>query len=142
MTETLIEPQSNVMPEEIRRAVGVLWLSVLLGVVASLVNWRLFDRSEDPVFSVVVQIFTFGFMALLIWKISQGRNWARVTWLVFFVGGCLINVLFTLFSKTYRVGVFGSFFPAAVFVVQTAIQFYAIVLLFTAKGRTWFARKP
>jgi len=138
MTETLIEPQSNVMPEEIRRAVGVLWLSLLLGVVSSLVNWH---RIEDPVFAVVVQIFTSGFMALLIWKISQGRNWARVTWLVLFVGGCLVNVLFTLFSKTYRVGVFGSFFPAAVFVVQTAIQFYAVVLLFTAKGRTWFVRK-
>ena len=141
MTETLIEPRSNVMPEAVRRAVGVLWLSVLLAVVSSLVNWRIAERAEDPLVSVAARIFTFGFMALLIWKISQGRNWARVTWLVILVGGSSITMLLALFFKTYRIGVFGSFFSAAVFVIQTALQSYAIVLLFTARGGTWFARK-
>ena len=141
MTKTLIEPRSNVMPESVRRAVAVLWLSVLLAVVSSLVNWRIAERAGDPLVSAAALIFTCGFMALLIWKISQGRNWARVTWLFILVGGSSITMLLTLFSKTYRIGVFGSFFLAAIFVIQTAIQSYAMVLLFTARGWTWFVRE-
>jgi hypothetical protein len=47
MTETLIQPDSSIMPVEIRRAVGVLWLSLLLAffdtshpLAARLSLWR------------------------------------------------------------------------------------------------------
>ncbi len=127
------------MPREVRRAVGVLWLSLLLAFIATIIDWR--HVSRDGVgFTVFVQIFSDGLLALLIWKISQGRSWARITWLLLFAGGVLIVVLFIVYSRTYRAGVFGSTFTTVIFAIQTAIQLYATVLLFTAKARAWFLR--
>jgi predicted neutral ceramidase superfamily lipid hydrolase len=139
MTETLIQPDSSIMPGEIRRVVGILWLSLLLALIATLIDWRHVSRYGVG-FTVFIQIFSYSLWAILIWKIGQGRSWARITWLLLFAGGALISVLFTVYSGTYRAAVFGSSFSAVVFVVQTAIQFYAFVLLFTPKGRAWFLR--
>ena len=77
MTETLVQSELKMRPVEIRRAVGVLWLSLLLAIVATIIDWRHVYR-KNVAFSVVVQIFTYGFLALLIWKVSKGRNWARI----------------------------------------------------------------
>jgi hypothetical protein len=140
MTETPIQPESKVMPVEIRRAVSVLWLSLLLAAIATAVQW-LQIYLEDPVSAVVDHILAWVFFALLIWKISQGRGWARITWLFAFVVGWLLTVLFALFSNTYRAVVFHSPFSEGIGLVQVAIQFYATVLLFTSNGRTWFLQK-
>lgn len=140
MAEMLIVPESNVMPAKVRRAVGVLWLSLLLGLVAALVGWRQVHH-KNPVFSVVVQILVFGFFALLIWKMSKGRNWARFTWLILFASGFVLDFLITLFSRTHRGVVFRSPFSTVVFVLQTAIQLYATFLLLSSQGRIWFLRK-
>lgn len=139
MIETLIPPDSNIMPVEIRRAVRVLWLSLLLAFIVAIIDLRHVSR-YDVGLTVFVQIFSGGLLALLIWKISQGRSWARITWFLLFAAGALIVVLFTVYSRTYRAGVFGSTFSAAFFAIQTAIQFYAAVLLFTPNGRSWFLR--
>jgi hypothetical protein len=139
MIETLIPPDSNIMPAEIRRAVRVLWLSLLLAFIVAIIDLRHVSRYHVG-HTVFVQIFSDGFLALLIWKISQGRSWARITWLLLFAAGALIVVLFTVYSRTYRAGVFGSNFSAVFFAIQTAIQFYAAVLLFTPNGRSWFLR--
>jgi hypothetical protein len=139
MTETFIQPDSNIMPVEIRRAVGVLWLSLLLTFIATVIDWRHVSRYGVG-FTVFAQIFPMVFWALLIWKIGQGRSWARITWLLLFVGGGLITVLFIVYSRTFRDGVFGSTYSAGLFLIQTAIQVYATVLLFTAKAREWFLR--
>ena len=129
------------MPVEIRRAVSVLWLSLLLSVTATtIIDWRHVYR-VDTTFSVVVQILNNSFFALIIWKVSQGRSWARITYLLVFAGGCLLIPLLAVFSETYRAAVFGSLFSAVVVVVQATIQLYATVLLCTSKGRTWFLRK-
>jgi len=127
------------MPVEIHRAISIVWLSVSLIVIATIGNWWLVPP-KHPAFSVILQIFNVAFFAFLIRKISRGRNWARIIWLVLFVGGCCVVMLFALVSKVYRAGVFYSPFSMVVFVVQAAIQFYATVLLCTSKGRAWFLR--
>ncbi len=139
MTETLIQPDSNIMPVEIRRAVAVLWLSLLLAFIATIIDWREVSRYGVG-FTVFVQVFSDGLWALLIWKIGQGRSWARITWLLLFAGGALVVALFTVYSKTFRAGVLGSVSSAVFFGIQTAIQLYATVLLFTTNGQAWFAR--
>jgi uncharacterized membrane protein YuzA (DUF378 family) len=141
MTETVGPPESKAMPVEIRRAVNVLWLSLLLSVTAATIaDWRQVYRL-DSTFSVVVQVFENSFFALIIWKVGQGRSWARITYLLVFAGGCLLIPLLAVFSETYRAAAFGSRFSVVVLVLQTAIQLYATVLLCTSKGRTWFLRR-
>ena len=139
MTKTLIQPNSDIMPVEIRRAVGVLWLSLLLNFVAMVADWRHVSRYGSG-FTLFVQIVPIIFLALLIWKISQGRSWARITWLLLFAGGGLITVLFTVYSRSFRNGVFGSTYSAGLFTIQAALQVYATVLLVSAKAREWFLR--
>jgi hypothetical protein len=139
MTETLIQPHSSIMPVEIRRAVGVLWLSLLVTFIDTVIHWRHVSRYGVG-FTVFVQIFPMVFWAVLIWKIGQGRSWARITWLLLFAGGGFITVLFTVYSRTFRDGVFGSTYSAGLFGIQTAIQVYATVLLLTAKAREWSLR--
>jgi hypothetical protein len=138
--ETVGSPESKAMPVQIRRAVSVLWLSLLLSLTAAtIMDWRHVYVS-DTTFSVVVQLFENSFFALIIWKVSQGRRWARITYLLVFAGGCLLIPLLATFSEAYRAAAFGSAFSLVVVVVQTAIQLYAAVLLCTSKGRTWFIR--
>jgi hypothetical protein len=144
MTETLVQPGSDVMPMEVRRAVGVLWLSLLLACIGAIIaDWNRVSR-EGFAFAVFIQIFSYGLWALLIWKISQGRRWARITWLVLFACGALAIVFLALGalggSKT-AANYFDSPFSAAIVVVQTAIQSYATVLLFSRTGGTWFLQK-
>lgn len=135
MIETLVQRESSAIPVEIRRAIITLWLSVSLSVIATVANWWLVGPKHPA-----LQIFNIAFFMLLIWKVSEGRNWARITWLVVFMGGCCLVLLFALLSRVYRAEVFRSPFSVVVFVVQASIQFYATVLLCTSKGRAWFLR--
>jgi hypothetical protein len=144
MTETLVQPTSNVMPMEVRRAVGLLWLSLLLTCIAAIIaDWNRASRKGFG-FAVFIQIFAYGLWALLIWKIGQGRRWARITWLVLFACGALTTVFLALGalggSKT-AANDFDLPFSAVIVVVQIAIQSYATVLLFSRTGGTWFLQK-
>jgi len=143
MTEMLAS-ESNVMPVEVRRAIGVLWLSLLAGFVAGIVeDWnRPSPKGVD--LAVFIQIFVYGLWAFLIWKISLGSRWARVTWFLLFSWSALAAVFFALGflggSKSHA-NPFNSHFSAAISVVQIALQSYATVLLFSRAGGTWFLRK-
>jgi len=139
MTETVVQPDLKIMPMEIRRAVGALWLSLLLNFIVTVIDWGHVSRYRLGC-AVFVQIFPIICLALLIWKIGQGRSWARTILLVLLVGGGLITVLFTMYSRTFRDEVFRSTYSAGFFAIQSTIQIYATVLLFTAKARDWFVR--
>lgn len=143
MTETLAQPDSNMMPVEIRRAVGVLWLSLALGSIGALIHDWLRVSRNGMGFVVFVQIFSYGLWALLIWKISQGRMWARITWLVIFACGALATVFLALGAmggSRIAAKSLNSPFSDVIVVVQIAIQSYATVLLFSRKAGTWFLR--
>jgi hypothetical protein len=144
MTETLVQPESNTMPMEVRRAVGLLWLCVPIGLIAAIVDHWNRPSPKGVAFAVFFHIFVAGLWALLIWKIGQGRRWARITWLVLFACGALSNVFLALAALGGSKGAandFNSPFSAVIVMVRIAISFYATVLLFSRTGGTWFLRK-
>ena len=110
MAEILVQPESTVIPAEVRRAVGLLWLSLPLAAATTIIDGRHVYRG-NAYFSVIIQIVTFRFFALLIWKLSQGRSWARITFLCIFVVGCFISLL-VLFSQTHHTEVFQFLFSS------------------------------
>ena len=131
------------MPVEIRRAVGVLWLSLALGSTAALIHDWLRDSRNGLGFVLFVQIFSYGLWAFLIWKISQRRMWARIAWLVIFACGALATVFLALGAmggSRIAAKSFNSPFSDVIVVVQIAIQSYATVLLFSRKAGRWFLR--
>jgi hypothetical protein len=141
MTETLVQPESNVMPVEVRRAVNLLWLSLLLASTAAIIeHWHRVSRNVGV--TVFFYMVIYGFWALLIWQISQRRRWARITWLLLFACGALATAFHALAylggSKSVA-NPFNSPFSAVIVVVQIAIQFYAAVLLLPVRqGRGSF----
>jgi hypothetical protein len=74
-------------------------------------------------------------LACLIWKIGQGRNWARITYLLLFIVGLLASP-FVLWSTFQR-----SAGSAYVSIALIAIEGYALLLLFRPSARGWFDQK-
>jgi hypothetical protein len=120
-------------PPQISRAITLLWISVAISFAAIPLEWS-FLRSISSVVSILLQdIFTAGVFAFFIWKIGQGRNWARVTFLVMFVLGALLSLWALPKAPSFpRIG-------WIIFIVQAALQAYALLLMFVGPGKAFFA---
>ena len=85
-------PVTAVKPVAIRRAIGLLWASLAIGVVKTPLNWAYFTSRASAAFNAFVMIFTFAIIGFFIWKIGQGKNWARIVFLALFViGSCALH---------------------------------------------------
>ncbi len=89
----LMETQSAAQkPQPVVTAINLLWASLAVGLVKMLMDFSYLSGVAPAAFTNFVLIFTFALIAFLIFKISAGRNWARITFLVI----CIIGVLPTL----------------------------------------------
>lgn len=136
MAEMTRASQSSPKPAEIDKATFLLWLSLGIGVLKTALDWpHLEAMSRSTNFFVSTMVFTFAVLALLFWKVGQGRNWARITLLVFFIIGVVPGVLI-LRSDFQRSTVI-----AVLDALQTLLQIYPLWLVFTAPGRNWFTSR-
>lgn len=112
-------------PKPIVTAVSLLWASMAVGVVKMLIDFLYYSALAPAAFTNFVLVCTFAFLAFLLTKISAGRNWARITFLVLFVLGMLpaLPLMLGEFSRLPVVG--------ALSVAQVGLQVYALFLLFT-----------
>ena len=115
-------------PQPVVTAVYLLWVSLAVGLVKMLMYFSNLSGMAAAAFTSFILIFTFALIAFLIFKISAGRNWARITFLVMFI----IGVLLGEFSRSAVVG--------ALSAAQIGLQVYALFLLFTQPGSSWFRK--
>ena len=103
----------------------MLGTSLALGLVTSMLDWRFMGSVAAPGFTVVILIVVFGLTAWLVVKISAGRNWARITFLVLVLLGAVPYVLnlVAMFERSALTG--------AVSTIQFALQVCALYLIFT-----------
>lgn len=130
-----METQSDAQkPQPIVTAVNLLWASLAVGLVKMLMDFSNLSGVAPAAFTNFILIFTFALIAFLIFKISAGRNWARITFLVMFIIGVLPTLPIVLgeFSRSAVVG--------ALSVSQIGLQVYALFLLFTLPGSSWFRK--
>ena len=130
-----METQNAVQkPQSVATAVNLLWASMAVGLVKMLMDFSNLSAVAPAAFTNFVLVFTFALIAFLIFKISAGRNWARITFLVMFVIGMLPTLPLMLgeFSRSPVVG--------ALSVAQVGLQVYALFLLFTQPGSVWFRK--
>lgn len=97
-----------------------------------------FKRSE-----IISKIFPLLFGAWCNYKITLGRNWARILFLVLMIiGFCVILPIYTLGiiigHKAFSAGVW---FVIAGSLSVAGLQIYACVLLFKKESAGFFARK-
>lgn len=121
-------------PKQIALAVTLLWLSLVLGAVASLLDLRYVQSTAPGLAKWIIPLTVLGMLALLAVLISSGHNWARIVFLVIFLMGAL-PYLFTLPNIFSRSLVAGSASAA-----QVILQAVAICLVFSRPASGWFRR--
>jgi hypothetical protein len=120
-------------PAAVGMATFLIYLSLAVGVLKVVFDWghlKASGRSANPIISVGA--FTIVVIGLLAWKMGQGRNWARITFLILFIVGAVpaMAILKSNLDRSVVVGVLA--------VIQTIAQLYALWLVFTPPGSHWF----
>lgn len=130
-----METQSTVQkPQPVVTAVNLLWASLAVGLVKMLMDFSNLSAVAPAALTNFILIFTFALIGLLIFNISSGKNWARITFLILFIIGVLPTLLMVLgeFSRSPVVG--------ALSMGQIGLQVYALFLLFVQPGNSWFRK--
>jgi hypothetical protein len=129
-----LEPAGE-RPREITLVVQLAVISFVLGIIAMLLAWDFYRQLQSVAATVSGQVFSLVLMGWIYIKIWQGRNWARITWLVFAIIGLGMMVF------TYPM--ISASLPAvskAQMVVGTGISFVQFWLLYFSAGKRWFGR--
>ena len=126
-------------PKAVAIAVRLFYATLLVGIGNLVYLLSLMSPlGDDLVAAIFVFVmpaaFTVGILALLVFSLSKGRNWARITLLVMFVGGLPLTFLnrttMQLYSLHPLYSVLGS--------VQMFVQLVAMILLFLSPSNAWF----
>jgi hypothetical protein len=129
-----IAPAALEKPPRVTRAVTLLWIAYVLSLVHVGLALGYLSGLFDMGNFVPLQSASFLFYALLIYSISKGRNWARVTYLIL-MGVRMVNVtrMFPRDLETSKLAV-------VVTVISVVCQGVALYWLYTDPGRLWFRR--
>jgi hypothetical protein len=127
-------------PREVDWAIRLLWIMLAIALLASPLQWRLTTGVYGALGILVNDLFFFGITALFIWKISEGANWARITFLVLVLFGIAVTSAFAILG-----GLSHFHFPVSIWVMsglENLCQWSACVLLFTQPASYWFKGPP
>ena len=123
---------------QVKRAVALLWVSLALSVLDSILAWEPLDP-PDPRWDVALWVLTGGvllFAAALIYLIARRHNWARLSYLA-------LSVLATLAYAAFPLDIFASepWWSVALTVVITVLDLAALYWLFSGSGGRWYSTK-
>ena len=123
-------------PRQIEWFVVLQCASLALGALKLPLNWTHLIGRASVVSLVFVLGFTTALIGFLTWKVTQGRNWARITLLVLFLIGVLPFVYNVRSELARSVGL------ATISIVQAALQGLSLALVFTSPVNEWFRGVP
>jgi len=126
-------------PHKVSTAITMLWIVIAVGVISSTFN---FSSSLEIAnasglglgWLIFTLYFTFLFLAFFIWKIGQGRNWARITYLVLFILGVPFIIYSYLTSEVSTLSIILG-------IAGMILQIVALVFLFQKSSSNWFKSK-
>lgn len=127
-------PKNN-KPDSVSNALILLWISLGIGVLNSIIN---FSNSVNLAqgygsgFVIFTILFTLAFMAFFIYMIGKGKNWARITFLVLFIIGIPFSVLPAIVLLVTNP--ISAMFTAGI----TILQLIALIFLFQKSSSDWF----
>jgi cell division protein FtsW (lipid II flippase) len=119
-------------PQEVSRAVILLWVSLAVMPIRTAADWSTVKAAFADFTVASIFFITIAVLAFLIWKISQGKNWARLTLLVLYLLGLPFS-LYTLpadFGRSPIVGICS--------IAQILLQGAGLWLISRPPGRDWF----
>jgi hypothetical protein len=119
-------------PEQVRKAVALLYLAVAIGFAKALVPYGHSANQVYASYDYAISAGIFALLAFLARKILGGSNRARIGYFVFFVVGVLLSAPFFVVE-------FPSLPAEDVYrIAQFAIQLAAVWLLLTRPAKSWF----
>ena len=128
-----MEPQAAVKkPQPVTTAVKLLWTSFALGLIKLPMDLSSLNSAAPTPYVYFVMFFTFIVIGYLIYRISAGENWARITFLAMLIIG-LLPSLPQISGEFSRAPL-----SATLLLTQIGLQAYALILLFTQPGSGWF----
>jgi hypothetical protein len=122
-------------PTVVAKAVALLYLSLLIGFIAAVVRVANFAKllaRQELFVAIGVGVIFFGLYLLLVRKISERRNWARIVYLVL----VLIGLPFVILSDIAELK--GSLLSGSVNIILLILQLAGTALLFTSNSNRWF----
>jgi hypothetical protein len=121
-------------PRSVSTAVNLLWASLVVGLLKVLMDLSHLGGIASVAVTVVGSVIFVALFGFLYLKISVGKNWARITFLVMGVIGIVptFSIVSTEFSRSVVLGTLS--------LLQLALQTYAAFLLFTQPGSSWFRK--
>ena len=127
-----MEENQTSRPPKVGTAIKLLYITLGLGILRSALEASTLLQAPSPALVIFKKALVFGVIWFFIFMIARGRNWARITFLVLFVGGLPIAVL-QLWQSLTAYPIFGLLDFS-----QTVIQIVALVLLFQKASSAWF----
>ena len=131
--EPPIEPTANLSrPKETTLAIQFLYASLALGLIRAV--FGLTQRTSGAALIlaalIVISFFALGFF--VVWKISTGRNWARILLLIL----VLINLPFAVLANISELK--QSVLSGTLSILIEVILWVGTYLLFTKNSNLWF----
>ena len=128
-------------PKNIILAIRLLWGSLALGALGVALSWDFaFSQTQMPpdfpmdknLFFLLIILFTYAIMSWVVLKISSGRNWARILWLIVFIIGIPISIpnLTTVYNQSKVIFLIS--------IINSGLQLIAVCFLFSKAGNVWF----
>jgi hypothetical protein len=136
---TSVDPDGN---RDVLRSTLLIWISFGLGVIGFIMEMFNIGGSEVPVMASLAVGLAIAF--LITWwvtaKLKAGRNWMRILITVLMILGVAGPLVFWDFYKTAIVTQYADQPLKGVFdLAQYALSIVAVLLLYTARSRSWFA---
>jgi RNA polymerase subunit RPABC4/transcription elongation factor Spt4 len=119
-------------PISIVMAVNLLWISLGLGLLKLIIDYSNLSSMASTQFINIIIFLSFVLLAIFIFNISEGKNWARMTFLIFFIVGLLpyYPIILGELSRSSIIGILS--------LSQSGLQLISLFLIFTHPGSIWF----
>lgn len=134
-------------PKLVSAGLVALWISISFQALSTFILSSMLFFVVD-LFSVVLISLPFIVIAFLTYKVSTGKNWARISVLIFFLvfvlpNGLIKSIPFVLSLTNYSaVGIHWLLLLASAFIaVAMLLQLFSLYTFFSKPGSHYF-RKP
>jgi FtsH-binding integral membrane protein len=133
-----IEPTATVeRPRTVAKAIQFLASAVVIGLLNAIVT--LVQRSSvqkmtgiSMLVALIMVIAFFALLFFLVMKVSAGRKWARIVWLIFVI----LNAPFAILA--YPDAVRRNIITGTLSIIIVILQLIGTGLLFTKDSNLWF----
>jgi hypothetical protein len=129
----MIPRRPEIRPQVVDYAVAILFMALIVRAVDVVMIGLTHVMSATIMGLTILAVIT-----LVVRKISQGRNWARITYLIYVSYSLQFMDWWLLLDIHHRYNELSSI--QALGLVLFALQFWAIFALFSPPGDAWFLK--